>query len=589
MPNLFRLALTLALCWLAATASAAVSGTITSVSYASVSSTGPFPVTFAFLNASDLRVQETSSGGAITTLNYPTDYSVSGGAAPNSTTPLTGSVTLNVAPTSVTLVIDRGNMPATQPVVLPNAGPVQATAVSGGLDRGTLLVQQVGSVAARSIQFPVGDTASPVLPVASARAGGFVSFDGSGNATVTQTQPGTPPASWVSVKSFGAYGDGVHDDTTAIQSAINAVSLTGGVVYIPAGTFNVSASLTVDSNDVVVQGAGGWLYHDSTATTPVSGTKIQWVGPNVWPATNEVMHFLTVENGGERMTGLGLHDVWIDGGAAASYGLFCQSFQRGSFSNIHVSNVTTAAFLLSALTVNQTEKQDLQSCVFTQCTWRMIDTTPVQSATGVVISTPSPTTDTNNVSYNEFHLCSGQTYNAPGIQITNGDNNFFQGCRCFVEGANIPGLLLQGASTACDYNVFSNCQFSASGSGSGSGFIQIQGTNSGFTWSPRANTFFCMDDSNATVFPTMDASCDCQFHTSGGGWQRQRMYTGVATVGGLTVSTYLRVITGAAAPTTKTWAVGDRCINATPAVGQPKGWVCTVAGTPGTWVSEGNL
>ena len=43
------------------------------------------------------------------------------------------------------------------------------------------------------------------------------------------------------------------------------------------------------------------------------------------------------------------------------------------------------------------------------------------------------------------------------------------------------------------------------------------------------------------------------------------------------------------APTTGTWAVGDRCINAVPTVGQPKAWSCTVAGTPGTWTSEGNL
>lgn len=44
-----------------------------------------------------------------------------------------------------------------------------------------------------------------------------------------------------------------------------------------------------------------------------------------------------------------------------------------------------------------------------------------------------------------------------------------------------------------------------------------------------------------------------------------------------------------AAPTTGTWKVGDRVFNSVPAVGQPKSWVCTVAGSPGTWVSEGNL
>jgi hypothetical protein len=46
---------------------------------------------------------------------------------------------------------------------------------------------------------------------------------------------------------------------------------------------------------------------------------------------------------------------------------------------------------------------------------------------------------------------------------------------------------------------------------------------------------------------------------------------------------------GTAAPTTGTYALGDRVFNSAPAVGSPKGWICTVAGTPGTWVSEGNL
>lgn len=46
---------------------------------------------------------------------------------------------------------------------------------------------------------------------------------------------------------------------------------------------------------------------------------------------------------------------------------------------------------------------------------------------------------------------------------------------------------------------------------------------------------------------------------------------------------------GTASPATGTWSVGDRVYNQSPSVGQPKSWVCTVAGAPGTWVSEGNL
>ncbi len=50
-----------------------------------------------------------------------------------------------------------------------------------------------------------------------------------------------------------------------------------------------------------------------------------------------------------------------------------------------------------------------------------------------------------------------------------------------------------------------------------------------------------------------------------------------------------RLFYRSAAPAAGTWVQGDRAINSVPAAGQPKSWVCTVSGSPGTWVSEGNL
>ncbi len=43
------------------------------------------------------------------------------------------------------------------------------------------------------------------------------------------------------VRDFGAYGDGVHDDTAAIQRAIDALPSTGGTVVVPPGTYLVDA------------------------------------------------------------------------------------------------------------------------------------------------------------------------------------------------------------------------------------------------------------------------------------------------------------------------------------------------------------
>ena len=68
-----------------------------------------------------------------------------------------------------------------------------------------------------------------------------------------------------------------------------------------------------------------------------------------------------------------------------------------------------------------------------------------------------------------------------------------------------------------------------------------------------------------------------------------RPATGPETQGYRRDSLGRKVTSGTAAPTAGTWAVGDRVAQAVPAVGSPKGWLCTVAGTPGTWVSEGNL
>lgn len=58
------------------------------------------------------------------------------------------------------------------------------------------------------------------------------------------------------VKDFGAFGDNSHNDVTAVNAAITAASVAGGIVYFPPGIYVLNAAITIAHNGVVVRGSG---------------------------------------------------------------------------------------------------------------------------------------------------------------------------------------------------------------------------------------------------------------------------------------------------------------------------------------------
>lgn len=67
----------------------------------------------------------------------------------------------------------------------------------------------------------------------------------------------TPSQQEVNVRNYGAKGDGVADDSSAILAAISAVILTkGGTVWFPPGRYKIGQTIPINFNNISLAGAG---------------------------------------------------------------------------------------------------------------------------------------------------------------------------------------------------------------------------------------------------------------------------------------------------------------------------------------------
>ena len=106
----------------------------------------------------------------------------------------------------------------------------------------------------------------------------FVVQPATGNGRVTHsisdlsTWMTTKGLALVSVKAYGAKGDGVTDDTVALQAAINS----GNSLFIPSGVYLTSATLTMSttaSHGQIIRGGGGLAVNGTgTAKTIIRPT-----------------------------------------------------------------------------------------------------------------------------------------------------------------------------------------------------------------------------------------------------------------------------------------------------------------------------
>jgi hypothetical protein len=130
----------------------------------------------------------------------------------------------------------------------------------------------------RSDELYINNTLVVPSNLAQATNANVVQYDPAGlgaQATTVQTKL----RETVSVKDFGAVGDGVTDDTVAIQNAIDYVAslsttfTRGGEVHFPRGEYVTTASLVIGSNGTTLSGSG--IINTIIRFTGSSGAAIQ--------------------------------------------------------------------------------------------------------------------------------------------------------------------------------------------------------------------------------------------------------------------------------------------------------------------------
>lgn len=196
--------------------------------YAGAGTTGPFTVSFRFLDATHLQVIRTDSTGQHI-LALTTDYTVAGVGNP------TGSVTLVAAlPVGQTLTIIR-KVPKTQEADYVQNSDFPAESHENALDKLTMISQETGEVVSRSITLPTSDSSSLIkeLPISSLRAKKALVFGADGSVGVSaddyndQVANVAASAAAAASSAFSASGSAAAASasaTSASNSATNAAT-----------------------------------------------------------------------------------------------------------------------------------------------------------------------------------------------------------------------------------------------------------------------------------------------------------------------------------------------------------------------------
>lgn len=220
-----------------------VTGATTRNDYSSGNNQTVFAYTFQILLATDIKVLQ---NGSLLTINN--DYTVSNVGVAGG-----GNVTLTSGASAGDEISIFLAMPIDRTTQYQNAGDFLASDVNGDMDKGYVAMNQLQTDIRRVMGLQDRDPSSNMeLPLSTQRAGKYLKFNSSGEPTAV-TGELYSSADLVSIKSFGAVGDGSTDDSVAVTAALNS----GDNLFVPEGTYYIPNWTTVTrSTPIKMWGTG---------------------------------------------------------------------------------------------------------------------------------------------------------------------------------------------------------------------------------------------------------------------------------------------------------------------------------------------
>jgi hypothetical protein len=422
----------------------------------------------------------------------------------------------------------------------------------------------------------------------------------------------------VNVKDFGAVGDNSTNDTAAITAAITACPV-GGTVFFPDGSYRTTAALSITktlclqgegayTSQIVPVGVGGVVVASGISSFSIRQLGIaRSVRHTVTPNTSIGLQVLGAT--GARPSNHAYEDVLIDG---FQTGIETNWLWSSSFRNVRPINSQVGLFakglsvnnmfmhgqvtcdasagsrgILIGDGTNATEGWIISDSLVYNCevnvegvgaTHCKLVNSIIDYATVIGVAIRAATTDFGgNWEIIGNYIAMSGTGGDSAINLSNTVNNSQdQGCRVQAN------LLVVYAGATCGRGIRAT--------GTQSKRHVIAGNTIGrealgfSTWDIDANY------SNGIVIANNQCISPIATHIQGGeflvGNTGQVQYARALQRSnvGLVSHTWDQAI-----PTTGTWKRGDVCWNVTASAGGTPGWVCVVAGTPGTWRAMANL